>query len=119
MNIRKTRKLQKEQGYQYLCEDSKSRVYLALVPSRKARMQRMQDISRAVCRSIRFMLGTGSAIMLQMLLTMGSTLMTYEILSGFLESIRGYKALGSEIFFAASVGIIVFRFLNFFFRRKQ
>lgn len=119
MNEGKMRKMPQVLDYQYLCEDSKNRVYLSLVPSERTRIQRLRDISRAVSRAIRFTLGSGSAVMLQILLTAGSTLMTYEILSGILEGIRGYRAIGSEIFFAASVGVVVFRFLNLLFRKRR
>lgn len=112
MNASKMSKMQETMDYKYLCEDSKSRIYVSLVPSKRARQQRIQDISRA----LRITFGRGSVIAVQVLTSVGAALLTYSLLAARLEQIRGYQALGSEVCFAAAVGIMTFKVIHSLFR---
>lgn len=108
MNASKMSKMSEGLEHQYLFEDSKNRIYLSLVPSKKARQQRIRDTVRA----LRITFGRGSAVAVQALMSIGAGLLTYSILAARLEQIRGYQAIGSEGCFAVAVGLLTFRALH-------
>ena len=89
MNASKMSKMSEGLEHQYLFEDSKNRIYLSLVPSKKARQQRIRDTVRA----LRITFGRGSAVAVQALMSIGAGLLTYSILAARLEQIRGYQAI--------------------------
>lgn len=108
MNASKMSKMQEGLEHQYLCEDSKNRIYLSLVPSKKVREQRAQDMAKA----LRITFGRGSVVAVQVLTSVGAALLTYSLLAARLEQIRGYQAIGSEGCFAVAVGLLTFRALH-------
>ncbi len=116
MNVRKLQRMQKAMEYQYLCEDTKTRVYLSLVPSKKAMQKRYKAEVRAVQKALRLFFGSFSAAVVEILITAGTASLTYDMLSARMAVIRGREGMGGEIFFAAAAGIVMFKFSNKIFR---
>lgn len=116
-NVRKTQGMRSDMDYQCVCEDSRTRVYLSLVPSEKIRKQRRKEKVWAFRKALNIVLGPVAAVIAQMLMTIGVTLLTYELLAAKLYEIRGGYTIGSEFFFAACVGIMTFKLSNMIFRK--
>lgn len=109
MDVRKMRQLRKGMEYQYICEDSKTRVYLSLVPSEAEKKRRRRETVWAFKKAITLVLGKGSAILIQTLFTAAVSILTYTFLAARLADFRGYSAVGSEVFFTACAGVLAFR----------
>ena len=106
-NVLQMYKVRKKLEREPVCEDSKTRVYLSLVPSREYRIQRYRDTVRAVTEALRLFFGPVQTVAVQAAVIIGVTMVTYEIMHNQLAGIRNSgAAAGGEIFIAPAVGII-------------
>lgn len=102
-------RMRKDLECQCVCEDSKTRVYLSVVPPKESPEERHRDIVSAVTEALRYFFGPVMARVIQILITVGITMLFNELVSAQLRAIRGYEAVGGEIFLVAAVGLIVFK----------
>lgn len=117
-HVLQMQRMRKELERECVCEDSKTRIYLSVMPSRAVRLQRFRDTVGAVTTGLRIFFGPVLNVIVQILLTTGITMLTYEILAYRMASIRGYEAWGGEVFISMAMGIITFKALNYTYRKK-
>lgn len=113
MNVRKVQEMREDVEYQYICEDSKARVYVSLVPSDAEKRRRRKETVWAFKKALNLFFGRGAAVLVQILFPVAVTIATYGFLEERMAVLRGYSAIGSEMFFAACAGIFAFRFARF------
>ena len=110
-------KMRKVLERECVCEDTKTRVYLSLVPSRAARIQRYKDTIKAVTKALRAFFGSGLTVVIQMLVSIGIAMLTYELIQIRMAPMRGYvPTIGGEIFLAPAVGVMVYKITGYLFR---
>jgi len=102
---------------QCVCEDSKTRVYLSLVPSEKEMERRYREEVRAFSKALKIFFGPVLGAVIQVMAAVGTAMLICEVLSAKLAAVRGYEAVGGELFLAAAVGLAVFQIANWIFRK--
>lgn len=110
-------KTQKDMEWKCICEDSKTKVYLSVIPPKESPEERHMDIVNAVMEALKYFFGPVMERMIQVLLTVGITMLFNELISEQLRALRGYDAVGGELFLIVAVGLIVFRITDCIFKR--
>lgn len=102
---------------QCVCEDSKTRVYLSLVPSEREKKRRYREEVRAFSKALKIFFGPVLGAVIQVLTAVGTSMVVCDLLSAKLSVVRGYDAVGGELFLAVAVGLAVFQIVNWIFRK--
>ena len=116
-DVLQVHEVQQKLECQCICEDSKTRVYLSMVPSERERKRRHREEVRAFTEALKIFFGPMLTLIVQMLVAVGVAMLTCELLSAKLAVVRGYEAVGGELFLAVAVGLAVFQVLNWIFRK--
>lgn len=106
------RKLRKDVESECVCEDSKTRVYLSVMPAKEVRIQRRLDTFDAVTAGLRHFFGPVMTVTTDVILSVGVTMVSYAILADLLAEVRGGMAIGGEMFIGAAIGLATFQALT-------
>lgn len=118
-NVLQVREVQKRMECQCICEDSKTRIYLSLVPSEREKKRRHREEVRMFTEALRIFFGPVLGMIIQALLAVGTAMLVCELLSAKLSAVRGYDAVGGELFVSVAVGLAVFQIVNWIFRKRR
>lgn len=130
MDACKMRVVRENVEYQCITEDSKTRVYLSIVPTKDEETLRKELNARKRQRTkkkiVRFIRNEAIPVLkiagiefLKFVFAVLAGVLVYLKLAERLRIIRGYDAIGGELIFAAIISIVAYYVADFLLKRRE
>lgn len=130
MDACKMRVVRENVEYQCITEDSKTRVYLSIVPTKDEETLRKELNARKRQRTkkkiVRFIRNEAIPVLkiagiefLKFVFAVLAGVLVYLKLAYRLRIIRGYDAIGGELIFAAIISIVAYYVADFLLKRRE